>query len=82
VARAYLDQLERSESLSMSFVTDLDAALHRSVSQLEKGARDEELAARLEAMARGMDADSGDTITKKRKAALAETLMGIAARLT
>ena len=82
VARAYLDQLERSEALSMSFVTDLDAALHRSVSQLDTGARDEELAARLESLAKGLNEDSGDAITNKRRAALAETLKGIAARLS
>ena len=82
VAGAYLDQLERDNALSPAFVTDLAAALHRSVSQLEKGARDENLAERLKSLAKNFDPDRGDTITKKRKAALAETLMGIAARLS
>ena len=39
VARAYIDQLERSEALSASTVADLNAALDRSASQLEDGAQ-------------------------------------------
>jgi uncharacterized protein (DUF305 family) len=82
VAGAYLDQLERDNELSPAFVTNLAGALHRSTSLLEKGAQDQELAASLEGMARNLDADTGDAQTRKRKAALAETLKGIAARLT
>jgi uncharacterized protein (DUF305 family) len=82
VAGAYLDQLERDNELSPAFVTNLAGALHRSTSLLEKGAQDQELAASLEGMARNLDADTGNAQTRKRKAALAETLKGIAARLT
>ena len=81
VARAYIDQLERSEALSKSFVADLNKALNRSASQLEDGAHDEDLAARLKSLAAGLEQGSGDVVTKKRRAALAETLSGIAARL-
>jgi uncharacterized protein (DUF305 family) len=81
VARAYIDQLERSEALSESAVNDLNSALDRSASRLEDGVSDQELAARLESLARNIDADSGDAMTQKRQAALAETLGGIAARL-
>ena len=81
VARAYIDQLERSEALSAPVVADLNAALERSASQLHDGAHDEQLAARLEALATSVQEDSGDAITQKRQAALAETLGGIAARL-
>ena len=81
VARAYIDQLERTEALSKSFVADLNKALNRSASQLEDGAHDEDLAARLKSLAAGLEQGSGDVVTKKRRAALAETLSGIAARL-
>ena len=81
VARAYIDQLERSEALSKSFVADLNKALDRSASQLEEGARDEDLAARLKSLAADLEQGSGDVVTKNRRAALAETFSGIAARL-
>jgi uncharacterized protein (DUF305 family) len=81
VARAYLDQLERSEALSPSAVADIGAALDRSASQLRAGAGDGDLAARLERLAGTLDGDGGNAITDKRLAALSETLNGIAARL-
>ena len=82
VARAYLDQLERGEALSESLAADLAAALDRSAARLEDGARDEDLAAGLESLAAALeDEDRGDTVTQKRRAALGETLSGIAARL-
>ena len=80
VARAYLDQLERNNELQASLAADLDAALNRSASALQDGARDEELAAQLESLAATVE--SGDIgIATMRRAALAETLSGIAARL-
>ena len=81
VARAYLDQLERVKALSESFVADLSAVLDRATSQLEKDARDRSLAGRLNSMSKSLKDDSGDAITRKRRAALSETLKGIAARL-
>jgi uncharacterized protein (DUF305 family) len=81
VARAYIDQLERDEALSASIVADLDAALDRSASRLAAGMSDADLAARLESLASNVSRDSGDAVTHKRQAALAETLNGIAARL-
>ncbi len=81
VARAYIDQLERSEALSKSFAADLNQALDGSASQLADGGRHEDLAARLNSLATDLEQDSGDLVTKKRRAALAETLNGIAARL-
>ena len=82
VARAYLDQLQRGEELSASFVADLTVALDRAASRLEDDTRDEDLAARLESLASLLDEDSDEAITKKQRAALMETLIGIAARLT
>ena len=81
VARAYIDQLERSAVLSASMVSDLSAALDRSASKLTNGGRDETLAARLESLAAGLEGDGGDEVTSKRQVALAETLDGIADRL-
>jgi hypothetical protein len=81
VARAYLDQLERADALPTSLVADLIAALGRSASQLEDGARDRRLAARLDSLSKALERESGDAITKKRSTALAKTLSGIAGRL-
>jgi hypothetical protein len=81
VARAYLDQLERSKALSPSSVADLDAALDRAAKRLRKGKSDEDLAARLEALAAPLAVDGGDAVTTARRTGLAETLTGIAARL-
>ena len=81
VARAYIDQLKRSNALSDAVVADLTAALDRSAAQLENGARDPQLAAKLEMLAAALHKDSGDAITTRRRAALAETLSGIAAGL-
>jgi hypothetical protein len=80
IARAYMDQLERSNSLSGSLMADLNSALDRSDAQLESGGRDADLAADLTSLAANVGED-GDAATSKRKAALAETLDGIAARL-
>jgi uncharacterized protein (DUF305 family) len=81
VARAYIDQLQRDNALSESVVNDLAEALARSESQFQDGAPDKELAARLESLAAGIGEQSGDAITKRRQAGLADTLGGIAARL-
>ena len=84
VARAYLDQLERGDVLLASTAADLDAALHRSALALREGARDEQLAAQLESLAAAVEAvekGAGKGVTKTRRAELAETLGGIAARL-
>ena len=81
VARAYLDQLERSKVLPPSLVTDLNAALDRSAMQLVDGARDEDLADKLDSLAATISVDGGDALTIRRRAGLAATLSGISARL-
>ena len=81
VARAYIDQLERSQALSAAAVTSLNQALQRSAAKIEAGARDPDLASNLRTMATDLERSSGDSATKKRRAALAEVLSGIAARL-
>jgi uncharacterized protein (DUF305 family) len=81
VARAYLDQLERSGSLPASTAAELTAALDRAAARLENGAPDERLAAGLESLAATLAGNEGDSVTAKRRAGLAGTLSGIAARL-
>ena len=81
IARAYLDQLERDDALSVAVAADLDAALDQSASALQDGESDEGLAARLESLAAAVETDAGDGITTRRRSALAETLGEIAARL-
>jgi hypothetical protein len=81
VARAYLEQLERSGSLPASTAAELSETLDRAAARLGDGARDERLAARLESLAPGIDPGDGDGVTAKRRAGLTGTLSGIAARL-
>jgi len=81
VARAYIDQLERGGALSESSVAELEAALERSAAQLQDGKPDGDLATQLETLATKLGRDSGVAVAQKRRAALAETLGGIAARL-
>ena len=81
VARAYLDQLERSGAVSESLVTELTAALDRAAVQWQEGTRDKALAKTLKSLAAKTAAGDGDAVTRKRQAALAETLKGIAARV-
>ncbi|MGY8794347.1 MAG: LVIVD repeat-containing protein, partial [Woeseiales bacterium] len=81
VAGAYIDQLQRSNSLSDSDVAALNTALDQSSARLEAGGRDRKLSRNLRSLAANLDSDGGDAATNKRRAALAETLDGIAARL-
>ena len=81
VARAYIDQLNRSNALMDTVLADLGATLNLAATQLDKGARDQQLAAKLESLAAAVKDDSGDAITTKRRLGLADTLSGIAAEL-
>ncbi len=80
VARAYIDQLERSGALSGGDVQDMDAALNEAGAKLDSGQDDAELAGRLEAMASELN-DSGEA-ARAKQAALGGALEGIAARLS
>jgi uncharacterized protein (DUF305 family) len=80
VARAYIDQLNRSGSLSDSQNEQLTNALARAEGMIGSGNRNRALADDLESLAEGLGAD-GDAQTQKRKAALSDTLGGIAARV-
>ncbi len=74
VARAYMDQLARSEALDASLAADLKSALDSADAALAKGAADRGLSSKLKSLARKLGDD-------KRQAALGETLNGIAAKL-
>jgi uncharacterized protein (DUF305 family) len=81
VARAYLDQLERSKSVSDTLLADLVTALDDSAAKLQDGATDKKLSKKLKSLAASVKKGGGDAVTEKRRAALADTLGGIAARL-
>ena len=80
VARAYLDQLERSGAVTESLVTELTAALERAAMQWQGGTRDKALAKTLKSLAAKVAAGDGDAVTRKRQVALAKTLKGIASK--
>ncbi len=81
VARAYIDQLKRSDALAGSVAADLSVALAHSAALLQSDGRDKELAGRLELLAVVIEDDGGDAITTRRRAGLAATLSGIAAKV-
>ena len=81
MARAYVDQLERGNALSESFVADLAEVLDRSTALLQDGKQDGDMAARLDSLAAALEEGDGNAITTKRRVKLAETLGGIADRL-
>jgi len=79
IARAYIDQLKRTDSLSDLQINDLNAALDRSDMRLEGGGRDRDLASTLEELASHLGSDNVDTNDRVNN--LAETLKEIAKRL-
>ncbi|WP_262693121.1 DUF305 domain-containing protein [Kordiimonas aquimaris] len=81
VARAYIDQLQRSNALSASTVSNLTTALDRSQASLEQGSRDANTANQLTTLATALNASEGNAKTQERLASLGETLNGIAAKL-
>ena len=77
-----MDQLARGAALSAPLAANLSEALDRSAAQLETGTPDEALAGGLEALAAALKEESpGDATAQMRRAALGETLGGIAAKL-
>ena len=82
VAQSYLERLGRDGALNEVFAMEIDAALDRSAARLKTGARDKDLAAELESLAASLVQEGvSDAIARNRRAALAETLGGIAVRL-
>jgi uncharacterized protein (DUF305 family) len=83
VARAYVDQLRRAPAaVAAATLDDVSAALDLVASRLSASARDRELAARVQSLARDLErGGGGDATAMKRRKGLAETLTGLAARL-
>ncbi len=81
VARAYVDQLRRDGGVTDDALAGIETALGRVEARLAAEAADRDLARALQSLARALDADTGDAPARKRKAALRETLTGLAQRL-
>jgi uncharacterized protein (DUF305 family) len=81
VARAYLDQLARDDALDAETVVALSQSLQRAEERLAAGTRDRGLAKELERVAKRLGEDGGSAPAAKRRAGLAATLDGVAARL-
>lgn len=85
VARAYVDQLVRSGAISESLLAELTAALDDSARHIgmgqSKNASNEKAAKKLKSLARSLQNDKKAEAFRTRTA-LADTLKGIAARLT
>ncbi|MDX1501792.1 MAG: DUF305 domain-containing protein [Thermoanaerobaculia bacterium] len=82
VARAYLDQLRRSEAVAELRATELETALARAERLLAEGGDGDSLAAELETLAASVTAEApADEIAAKRRSALGKTLRALAARL-
>ena len=81
VARAYVDQLVRSNDLDAASQTALNAALDLAAAALQDGAGHSALANRLDSLAASVAADAAPSIAAKRRTGLAGTLRGIAGRL-
>lgn len=81
VARAYVDQLQRSRSLGASSVANLNTLLGQATTRLQSGGRDAQLAGRIDTAARSLKPATSDPAAARRTRALGETLAGIANRL-
>jgi len=81
VARAYLDQLVRSDALAAARVQALETELDRAEAALAAGSADADLAGRLRSLAAWLEADvaSHTGRDRERPQALSGTMKGIAA---
>jgi len=81
VALAYLDQLERSGSLTPAATASLRAALAQATARINARSKDGALAGQLDQLARGLNPVANDAVTGKRLAAIRETIRGIDSQL-
>jgi len=77
VARAYMDQLERSNALSQSMIADINSLL----ANVENGSANANLGKQFKSIAKMLSTKSDDAIVNKRKALLGETLKAMALKL-
>jgi len=82
VAWAYLDQLGRDQRLGEALAAEIATALDEVEAVLARQSRDRRLAGRLRSMAASVRAEEGDAVTARRTTALAQTLAGLADRVT
>ncbi|MEL0035214.1 MAG: DUF305 domain-containing protein [Gammaproteobacteria bacterium] len=80
IAKAYIDQLQRSETLSAEMVTEMTAALDKSDAALKAGKSDKATSDALKAFAKSVS-DVDDSASAKRRAQLSNTMTEIADRL-
>ncbi|MEO1038215.1 MAG: DUF305 domain-containing protein [Pseudomonadota bacterium] len=81
IALAYLDQLERSQTLSAETLAELRAALSGAAEHMEAGASDQALAAALSEHADALPDDDDDAATAARLTALSEVLEAVAGQV-
>ena len=83
MARAYIDQLVRSNVIDAGQVDALSAALDQADAALARGARDAQVASQLAGMVAGLNsqAESRSGATQVRYQGLASTVAEIADRL-
>lgn len=81
VALAYLDQLERTESISASVVSDLRRSLNQASRRLDRDRADADLANTITELRSEISTNGADAQTSKRLTALAEVLAGVAGAL-
>jgi len=81
VASAYVDQLERSESLPENVTRELRAVLESAVAAVESGAADRKLSKQIAAVADQLGDAMADATAEQRRVALVEILGMIAERL-
>jgi uncharacterized protein (DUF305 family) len=81
VARAYVDQLRRSNTLTPAIATELTQALTQAAGPIEANAKDAALAGRLQALSGRLGNARADATATKRRTALQESLRAVAQRL-
>ncbi len=81
VARAYLDQLERQEAVTLAAAVEISDALRRAETVLDVGTGDDALARTLRQLAGTLALHGDDMTARQTKTALAATLSGIASGL-
>jgi len=81
VARAYVDQLRRSNTLTPAVATELTQALTQATGLVEANAKDAALAGRLQTLSGRLGSVQADAAATKRRTALQESLKAVAQRL-
>ena len=81
VARAYVDQLQRAQSLPPQTLAGLNAALDQAVARGEGGGRDPQLAGSLQRLAADLPAAGADAAATRRLTGLRATLTALAATM-